>query len=204
MTLSKLNLEITGKQMAECKPTGMHDTESGAVMLTPSQRSAAVARLVENEPQATDIAVLSSLTQHGICLRDKGDWRFPTDADPYFVDRGFEIIFSKKMSPDVNAAIQTVTMSMSAMPIADMEKSLLTTMMLMVKPSGESSQDAAMRCKLYANQMRDWPADIFVKVLDIIAKTQTFWPAFAEFNKHYERLIRNRKNMLKTLQKCTK
>lgn len=204
MTLSKLNLEITGKQMAESKPTGTHDTESGAVMLTPSQRSAAVARLVENEPAATDIAVLSSLTQHGIFLRDKGDWRFPTDADPYFVDRGFEIIFSKKMSHDVNAAIQTVTMSMSAMPIADMEKSLLTTMMLMVKPSGESSQDAAMRCKLYANQMRDWPADIFVKVLDTIAKKQTFWPAFAEFNKHYERLIRTRKNMLETLQKCTK
>ena len=204
MTLSKLNLEITGKQMAESKPTGMQDTESGAVMLTPSQRSAAVARLVENEPQATDIAVLSSLTQHGICLRDKGDWRFPTDADPYFVDRGCEIIFSKKISPNVNAAIQTVTMSMSAMPIADMEKSLLTTMMLMVKPSGESSQDAAMRCKLYANQMRDWPADIFVKVLDTIAKKQTFWPSFAEFNKHYERLIRTRKNMLETLQKCTK
>jgi hypothetical protein len=85
-----------------------------------------------------------------------------------------------------------------------MEKSLLTTMMLMVKPSGESSQDAAMRCKLYANQMRDWPADIFVKVLDTIAKKQTFWPSFAEFNKHYERLIRTRKNMLETLQKCTK
>jgi len=204
MTLSKLNLEITGKQTDVSKPIGMHDTESGAVMLTPSQRSAAVARLVENEPQATDIAVLSSLTQQGICLRDRGDWRFPADSDPYFVDRGFEIIFSKKMSPDINAAIQTVTMSMSAMPIADMEKSLLTTMMLMVKPSGESSQDAAMRCKLYANQMRDWPADIFVKVLDTIAKTQTFWPAFAEFNKHYERLIRKRKNMLETLQKCTK
>lgn len=204
MTLSKLNLEITGKQMDASKQTGTHDTESGAVMLTPSQQSAAVARLVENDPQQTDIAVLSSLTQHGVLLIETGEWRYPSDADPYVVNLGYDIVFSKKISPDVNAAIRSVTMAMSALPIADMEKSLLTTMMLMVKPSGESSQDAAMRCKLYANQMRDWPADIFVKVLDIIAKTQTFWPAFAEFNKHYERLIRNRKNMLKTLQKCTK
>jgi len=127
--------------------------------------------------------------------------RFPKDGEPYAVKRGYSVKLSL-LGHDVDAALRDVSLAMTPMAQEDMIKSLAAVMMLMVKPAGETSKDASMRCKLYANQMHDWPADIFVKVLDIISKTMTFWPAFAEFNKHYERLVIDRKNMLKELHKC--
>ena len=127
--------------------------------------------------------------------------RFPKDGEPYTVKRGYSVNISLTRH-DFDAALRDVSLAMTPMAQEDMIKSLAAVMMLMVKPAGETSKDASMRCKLYANQMHDWPADIFVKVLDIISKTMTFWPAFAEFNKHYERLVIDRKNMLKELHKC--
>tara|TARA_Y100001973_G_C5196456_1_gene334587 strand:+ start:2687 stop:3019 length:333 start_codon:yes stop_codon:yes gene_type:complete len=90
------------------------------------------------------------------------------------------------------------------MPEEEMAKSLLTAMMLMVKPSGETPEDVAMRVKLYARQMQEWPADIFLKVLDLVTKRNTFWPAFSDFYKEYEWLARNRLKMREALHLCMK
>lgn len=201
MTLSKLNLKITGKPMADPLPTGMPSIAAGAVTQEPSIALKVVAKLVKNEPQETDRKLLSLMISHGISMTDESEMRFPKDGEPYTVKHGYSVKLHEN-GCDFVGAIRDVSLAMTPMAQEDMIKSLAAVMMLMVKPAGETSKDASMRCKLYANQMHDWPADIFVKVLDIISKTMTFWPAFAEFNKHYERLVIDRKNMLKDLHKC--
>ena len=100
--------------------------------------------------------------------------------------------------------LPTVQKAFVPLPPDEMEKALLTSMMLMVKPSGESPEDAAMRVQLYAHQMQDWPADIFNRVLRIVIQNNTFWPAFSDFYKEYAWLARNRLKMREALHLCMK
>lgn len=195
MTLSKLNLEITTKLMADHKQTGTPSIPSG--VLTASEQSKAVDRLRLSSPVEIDRAVLSSMKQHGVFLAPKSETRFPIDGDSYEVFRGYNIDLAE--DHDLDQVVRALVMAMQPMPVEDMEKSLLTTMMLMVKPSNESPKDAAMRCKLYANEMRDWPADIFFSVLNTIKVSCTFWPAFSEFNKYYEQRAKKRNEMAKAI-----
>ena len=195
MTLSKLNLEITTKPMADPKQTGMPSIPSG--VLTASEQSKAIERLQEQSPSDIDNAILSSMKQHGVFLTPRSESRFPTDGDSYEVFRGYDIYVANDVNSD--QAVRALAMSMQPMPVEVMEKSLLTTMMLMVKPSNESPKDAALRCKLYANEMREWPADIFNSVLKSIKVSCTFWPAFSEFNKYYEQRAKKRNEMVKAV-----
>ena len=195
MTLSKLNLEITTKLMADHKQTGTPSIPSG--VLTASEQSKAVDRLRLSSPVEIDRAVLSSMKQHGVFLTPRSESRFPTDGDSYEVFRGYDIYVANDVDSD--QAVRALAMAMQPMPVEVMEKSLLTTMMLMVKPSNESPKDAAMRCKLYANEMRDWPADIFYSVLNTVKLSCTFWPAFSEFNKYYEQRAKKRNEMAKAI-----
>lgn len=130
-------------------------------------------------------------------MTERSESRFPTDSDSYAVFRGYDIYVANDV--DSNQAIRDLVMSIQPMPVEAMEKSLLTAMMLMVKPANESPKDAAMRCKVYANEMRKWPADIFCSVLNTIKVSCTFWPAFSEFNKHYEQRAKKRNEMVKTI-----
>ena len=195
MTLSKLNLEITTKPMADHKQTGMPSIPSG--VLTVLEQSKAVDRLRLSRPAEIDRSVLSSMKRHGVFLTERSESRFPTDGDSYEVFRGYSIALAD--DHNIDEAVRTLMMSIQPMPVEAMEKCLLTTMMLMVKPSNESPKDAGMRCKLYANEMRDWPADIFCSVLNTIKVSCTFWPAFSEFNKHYEQRAKKRNEMVKTI-----
>ena len=195
MTLSKLNLEITTKLMADHKQTGTPSIPSG--VLTASEQSKAVDRLRLSSPAGIDRAILSSMKQHGVFLTPRSESRFPTDGDSYEVFRGYDIYVANDVDSD--QAVRALAMAMQPMPVEVMEKSLLTTMMLMVKPSNESPKDAAMRCKLYANEMRDWPADIFYSVLNTVKLSCTFWPAFSEFNKYYEQRAKKRNEMAKAI-----
>ena len=195
MTLSKLNLEITTKPMEDPKQTGMPSILSG--VLTASEQSKAVDRLRLSSPAGIDRAILSSMKQHGVFLTPRSESRFPTDGDSYEVFRGYDIYVANDVDSD--QAFRALAMAMQPMPVEVMEKSLLTTMMLMVKPSNESPKDAAMRCKLYANEMRDWPADIFYSVLNTVKVSCTFWPAFSEFNKYYEQRAKKRNEMAKAI-----
>lgn len=203
MTLSKLSLSLGTRPDTHSSQTGTHSTPHGALTISQPESLKAVARLVESTPDRTDKALVSSLKQQNILLEERSDWRFPNDREPYQIFHGYNVSGNTEDKDNMIAAQRKLLLAMQPMPVEDMSKSLLTVMMLMVKPSGETAKDASDRCTLYALQMRDWPADIFIKVLDIISKTATFWPAFSEFNSHYEQLIRKRKKMLETLQKCT-
>lgn len=130
-------------------------------------------------------------------MTERSESRFPTDGDSYEVFRGYSIKLDD--NHNVDEVVRALVMAIQPMPIEAMEKSLLTAMMLMVKPANESPKDAAMRCKVYANEMRKWPADIFCSVLKTIKVSCTFWPAFSEFNKHYEQRAKKRNEMVKTI-----
>ena len=198
MTMKKLSSVIIGPQSDQSSPTGNPSTEAGALTLSTSERSEALTTLRSADPRETDKALLSFLEQLGILLQ-------PNINNRYEVT-GYHVHVSKTAQ---NAGyswdtLPTVQKAFVPLPSDQMEKALLTSMMLMVKPSGESPEDAAMRVQLYAHQMQDWPADIFNRVLGIVIQHNTFWPAFSDFYKEYAWLARNRLKMREALHLCMK
>jgi len=194
MTMRKLD-SVTGMpQLKTSLPTGNHATEAGATMTT-QELSEALTLLRSMEPQDTDKALLISLRQLRISL-------IPKYNNHHGIDR-YDIGY-KTTAENYRLASIAIQEACVPLPVDEMAKSLLAAMMLMVKPSGESPQDAAMRCNLYATQMQDWPADIFLKVLDIVTKHNTFWPAFADFHKEYLWLSQKRRKIREALHLCMK
>lgn len=195
MTMKKLSSVIIGPQSDHSSPTGNPSTEAGALTLNTSERSQALTLLRSMEPKDTDKALLTSLQQLQILL-------IPKYTKSHEIDR-YDISY-KTTAENYRLGFLAIQEACVPMPVDEMAKSLLAAMMLMVKPSGESPQDAAMRCNLYATQMQDWPADIFLKVLNLVTKYNTFWPAFSDFYKEYEWLVRNRLKMREALHLCMK
>jgi hypothetical protein len=198
MTMKKLSSVITGQQSGLSSPTGNPNTEAGALTLSTSEKSAALTTLRSADPRETDKALLSLLKQLGIWLQPN-------------IDNLYEVTsYNVHIRKDAHKAgycwdtLPTVQKAFVPLPPDQMEKALLTSMMLMVKPSGESPEDAAMRVQLYAHQMQDWPADIFNRVLKLVIQRNTFWPAFADFHKEYEWLARNRLKIREALHLCMK
>jgi hypothetical protein len=50
--------------------------------------------------------------------------------------------------------------------------------------------------------MHDWPADIFLKTCEVIVRNHKWWPAFSDFQREYNWMIKPRLRMQETLQKC--
>ena len=194
MTMKKLDSVIGMQQLKTSLPTGNHDTEAGAIM-SAQELSAALTTLRSKHPKETDKALLTSLQRLRI-------FPIPTYNDHNEVKKYY--IGSMPPADYHRLALIAVEEAFVPMPEEEMAKSLLTAMMLMVKPSGETPEDVAMRVKLYARQMQEWPADIFLKVLDLVTKRNTFWPAFSDFYKEYEWLARNRLKIREALHLCMK
>ena len=91
-------------------------------------------------------------------------------------------------------AEKAIEYAMIPMPLGEMEDEMLKTLMVMVKPSQESSSDVAMRCNLLIQELQHYPADIFMHTLKIIKGSHTFFPSLHEFRLvgdwHYEKRVR--------------
>lgn len=195
MTMKKLGSVTTISQTGSRSQTGNQHTATG-VAISSAESSTALATLQHQTPSDTDHALRSSLKQLGLLLEPNIDKNY--EVTGYLIESSNPA----HLQQQIQMALMEVERSMVPMPVHDMEKALLTTMMLMTKPAHESPEDAAMRCKLYANEMQEWPADVFLRVIDIVMKRHKWWPSFAEFQQEYSWLCRNRIKLREALQKC--
>ena len=191
MTMKKLGSVTGTKPTAKSSRTGTQATSSGAIVLTQQEVHGALDVLSrpDRQPSGTNLNLLSSLAQHGASLE-------PEFTSNYEVKR-----FKLSLARDVNLddCRRMVEMAMVPLPVPDMEKALLTSMMLMTKTPGDTAEDCAMRCKLYASQMADWPADCFNYTLQVVTRHHKWWPAFSDFYKEYSWIVRPRLKMKECL-----
>jgi hypothetical protein len=196
MTMKKLSSVTTTLPMASSLPSGSQHTATGVVALDQAASTAALETLKHQPPSDTNRALRSSLEQLGLYLTPN-------------IDSNYEITsyLIKSTTPDLlqgqcAKGLRIIAKSMVPLPIEEMEKALLTSSMLMTKSPGETPEDLAMRCQLYAAQMHDWPADIFLKTCEVVVRNHKWWPAFSDFQREYNWMIKARLRMQETLQKC--
>lgn len=189
MTMKKLDSVIGTQRTAKNSQTGTLAIVSGAAALTQRETTMALARLKGRNPSGTNLSLLSSLKQQGVSLEPEFDNRYEVKK------------WHVTLADDVNLAEagRILKLAMVSMPPEEMEKALLASMMLMTKQPGDTPADCAMRCKLYAAQMVDWPADVFDHVLRVIVKHHKWWPSFSDFYKEYEWMVKPRKKMVSAL-----
>ena len=195
MTMKKLDSVAGTKLTVRSSKIGTQATNSGAIVLTQQEVHGALDVLCQPDrnPSGTNLNLLSSLAQHGASLE-------PEFTSNYEVKK-----FKLTLARDVNLddCRRMIEMAMVPMTVADMEKALLTSMMLMTKSPGDTAEDCAMRCKLYANQMQDWPADCFNYTLKVVTRHHKWWPAFSDFYKEYSWIVRPRLKMQECLSDLT-
>jgi hypothetical protein len=115
---------------------------------------------------------------------------------------GYNILEEDKLTLDeLYYAERNIKLSMIPLESFQAEKELLKLVACMTKPREENAQDIAFRCKVIAEKLAHYPADIFIHTCNIISSSKVFFPALAEFKMvgdyHYYR----RKNLLEIVQK---
>tara|TARA_R110002012_G_scaffold137020_1_gene291445 strand:+ start:233 stop:736 length:504 start_codon:yes stop_codon:yes gene_type:complete len=164
------------------------------VALSKSKSSQALQSLTTTSPKEIEQTVLSSM---------ESILNFKENLNRDFSVRSYEL--TEEPTADQRAkAEKLMAFAMTPMPLDQMEDKLLQTMMVMVKPSQESQQDIAMRIRLIAVGLEDFPADIFLFAVKQISRTKTFFPSLAEFREAGEWRYQKRLMLQEMLQKRTK
>ena len=68
----------------------------------------------------------------------------------------------------------------------------------------ESKEDIAMRIRLIARGLSDYPADIFLYAVKSVSHTKTFFPSLSEFRDAGEWRYQKRVKLLDMIQNATK
>lgn len=203
MTLKKLSSVATGKSAEAPTQTGMPSTNGSSNAIVPSSqmRQAALTKLVQLKPDETVDQLVSGMMSLGVLVEPRMVTRFPDNGVRITITH-YDVHTTRDITDErVNQAIERAMLSLTPMPEDDMYKNLQATVMLMAKPAGESADDLKMRLQLLVKNMADWPADIFLAALKAVAETNKFFPAYAEFHKHYSTHIRKRRLILEALHK---
>lgn len=168
--------------------------------LSGEQKEAGLARLKElKDPHVVDKRLLTSLESYtGFPVREISRTKFLDNGIDVFVLR-YEVTATDIDS--INSAIIAVRKALTPLPEDQIGEQLAMLATLVVKPSGEDSEDHAIRIKSLTNQLREYPADITLYAIEQVAKRSKFWPSFAEFYQHIEWKVRKRELMLDALMK---
>ena len=140
------------------------------------------------------VSSLNSLTNNGI-KQDSYVRYGHSGAD--IIIRGYHITCSS--TEDIDKCIEAVQCSLATPSTEQIESQLEMLAALVVKPSGETAKDLTHRINAIARQLSNYPADIVLTAIEKVAKTSTFWPSFAEFEKHINWRIKKREMLLKAL-----
>lgn len=168
------------------------------IPLNQKQKSLALTKLKTTSPREVTEKVVSSLKlTHNLKIEEQ-------------VSKDFDLLgYKLKDIEDLSTeqlveAEKTIQFSMVALPIHEIEKELLKTVAVMVKPSGETAEDVAFRVKCIAEELSHYPADIMLHTCKVIKSSGNFFPTLYEFKNvgdwHYEK----RKNLLDIVQKSIK
>tara|TARA_Y100001972_G_C7564233_1_gene283325 strand:- start:193 stop:831 length:639 start_codon:yes stop_codon:yes gene_type:complete len=200
MTLKRLGSEIITDQKATHSSDQTLPTKNGALTpLSGEQQQRALARLLQiADPAQADKSLVTFLKSlPGLTISSVNQVRYPKDKDAQITLLRFDVTVTDEASLD--RALQAVQASLTPLPKEDITKQLTMLATLVVKPSGETAKDQAIRIKSIAAQLIKYPADIVLYAVQKVGESCTFWPAYAEFHKHIEWRIQKRQKLLDAL-----
>lgn len=93
--------------------------------------------------------------------------------------------------------------AMTPMPQAKIEQELLNTLAVMAKQTGLTQKDYAVKIRLMAQDLEDFPADILLFATKYIRRNKTFFPSLSEIREAGEWRFHKRKMLCEMLQKST-
>jgi|TARA_R110002072_G_scaffold172586_3_gene326722 hypothetical protein len=164
------------------------------LQLSKNKKAQALQSLTTTSPREVEARVLSSL---------ESILNYKEELNPDFSVRGYKLV-SKPKADELEKALNVMAFAMTPMPQEHMEQELLKCMMVMVKPSQETKEDIAMRIRLIARGLSDYPADIFLYAVKSVSHTKTFFPSLSEFRDAGEWRYQKRVKLLDMIQNATK
>lgn len=101
----------------------------------------------------------------------------------------------------LEAAMRRVEASLIPLPQEEIEQRLTVLAMLVTIPKDFDDEILALKRRILAEKLQQWPADILLEAFDSVEKSCKFWPTLAEFAQHCDWKLRPRKLLREELQK---
>lgn len=181
------------------EPSSRIGTPLGGHGLATQENSQAVAAwLAKQAPVDMDKAAVLRASQHGVGLRVKCEWRYPTGQNgeylpSYAVAVGCEI----SEAGDHAAALVDLKNFMTPAPVREIEGWLAVLSVTVAKRRDDEFAEE-LRLTTYAGRLARYPADI---ARAVTGATYTFWPTWAEMEKRCEAMAGPRRQMIAALER---
>ena len=112
-----------------------------------------------------------------------------------------KVILSFENLDKLNEAYTKVFMCMVGLPVKDLQQRLLVLSTLVQRQFGDSPEDLEVRINSTAKELAHYPADIVLKSISEVQKTERYFPSFSVFFKHILWRYESRKQFLIALDK---
>jgi len=134
---------------------------------------------------------MKSLTEYGIEVKPK----LGTLGSIAKITLSFENV------DKLNEAYTKVFMCMVGLPCEDIQQRLLVLSTLVQRQFGDSPDDLEVRINSTAKELQNYPADIVLKSISEVQKTERYFPSFSVFFKHILWRYESRKQFLIALDR---
>ena len=162
-------------------------------LVTKEQSSTALQSLTTTSPKEIEETVLSTMES----ILD-----FEEKLNRDFSIREY-VLTKTPTSSQLAKAKKIMAFAMTPMPQADVEQELLNTLAVMAKQTGLTQQDYAVKLRLMAQDLDDFPADILLFATKHIRRNKTFFPPLSEIREAGEWRYHKRKLLCEMVQKST-
>jgi hypothetical protein len=162
-------------------------------LVTKEQSSTALQSLTTTSPKEIEETVLSTMES----ILD-----FEEKLNRDFSIREY-VLTKTPTSSQLAKAKKIMAFAMTPMPQADVEQELLNTLAVMAKQTGLTQQDYAVKLRLMAQDLNDFPADILLFATKHIRRNKTFFPSLSEIREAGEWRYHKRKLLCEMVQKST-
>ena len=162
-------------------------------LVTKEQSSTALQSLTTTSPNEIEETVLSTMES----ILD-----FEEKLNRDFSIREY-VLTKTPTSSQLAKAKKIMAFAMTPMPQADVEQELLNTLAVMAKQTGLTQQDYAVKLRLMAQDLNDFPADILLFATKHIRRNKTFFPSLSEIREAGEWRYHKRKLLCEMVQKST-
>jgi len=162
-------------------------------LVTKEQSSTALQSLTTTSPKEIEETVLSTMES----ILD-----FEEKLNRDFSIREY-VLTKTPTSSQLAKAKKIMAFAMTPMPQADIEQELLNTLAVMAKQTGLTQQDYAVKLRLMAQDLDDFPADILLFATKHIRRNKTFFPSLSEIREAGEWRYHKRKLLCEMVQKST-
>jgi len=167
-------------------------TNDGALTLSPSQKEMALAKLQDDNRSHQR----TNMVEDGVASLVPLEIKISKDFELVRYNIPADTPLDK-----LEAAMRRVEASLIPLPQEEIEQRLTVMAMLVTIPKDFNDEILALKRRVLAEKLQQWPADILLEAFDSVEKSCKFWPTLAEFAQHCDWKLRPRKLLREELQK---